>query len=1249
MGTDRAADTFQDVLTAERIELQERREAAGLTGDRPSDGPLRTTGLALSGGGTRSACVGLGILQALYRAGLLRQIDYLSTVSGGGYVGSYLSSWLSATKGKVDWRSEKERDAAVRSAGAKPSPDPAPVPLGEDGKLLPFYARREAPQPPPVCRLANMGETLRQTFKFLSCHLWGVIIVNGFVLSVVVFLGALAALAMRTVDLEPVSRFLQQLGFHNDIRRAFFPATVAFGVWLLVFFISNRFRGHRLKTLTYILFLLTMVLGFVSLLSVSNVDTDSLQVQQGVGTGAGDFIRKVFGWMGKGLFVAVAAAITPYISLRSLIRSGTAPRWKLESWFFNLATYALLAGVPLVVFAWVAQENISNWNEFRPDAGKIARAHIREWRDWARFFSGESDPAKRSTEAAAAAAPPASSVPSGETSRWGATVTPALERVRNGLASLAGVADSRRTASPGTAPLSERASPPPGLLAEAIRQWLADTQLRGSRQADKRGARDVPGRPQPLPQKPPLEEILHLQLQIDDRILSDWLPQYWLAALTGSERYQDGYRDKCRLDSWKDQIADTFNDEVLSDPFLVRYVPGMKTESSPASSGRGPKRPSDLAELDMYRKQSERLLTSADATLRRYRARAQDVGFASEVPPLSNLSWSPGNNSQAIHERWNVLLLLEREAQTRFEDERRNFDQRDLDDNINDVERLTAATEALNEVRQLLLDVRQNNWNLVRAYGFDVFQRDLLYPSSEVFSIVVAGADQWYRLRVLGWSAVAVLVFGTLFNVNTTLLHSYYRDQLAEQWIAPHPKYGLRVPLKDLENCRKGGPLHLLTGTLTLFGKLRDPRHDATGRFTFSPTHVGSTRTGFAPTEGYARGECELADAMAISGAAVSLTALDSVLIRVLLLLANFRLGQWMPNPSNPPGILAWPTALGLLAEYLFQRPEDRSYLFIADGGYVDNTGITPLLQRRCRVIIACDAGQDAAFEFADLRRAMSEGESRYGVRLSATDAADPIPFETLTMPLPEHPRPAGTDPSKPVRRLWSKNYYLVIRIEYPDDETTRQARLGDNRTGYLIYVKPTLTGREPADLLRYRDSQPAFPHDPTVEQFFDPEQFQMYRRLGERLGDVVARECFPDVTTETPLWNWKPNGEQRERQQLQEGLGSLDPETRIAACRAFVERMENDRPSEETCKILLEILRSAFDCEGSDEARFEICRAAAILGMSAPEAVEFVRSVAADTRFSERFREQCRDLLKGLSPRPKRKGGGQAADPPRK
>ena len=61
----------------------------------PDQNPLhQTNGLALSGGGIRSAAFNLGVLQALKHHKLFKQIDYLSTVSGGGYIGSSLTYFL---------------------------------------------------------------------------------------------------------------------------------------------------------------------------------------------------------------------------------------------------------------------------------------------------------------------------------------------------------------------------------------------------------------------------------------------------------------------------------------------------------------------------------------------------------------------------------------------------------------------------------------------------------------------------------------------------------------------------------------------------------------------------------------------------------------------------------------------------------------------------------------------------------------------------------------------------------------------------------------------------------------------------------------------------------------------------------------------------------------------------------------------------------------------------------------------------
>ena len=82
--TQSSKPSYPTVLAAkERFAVCRRRTAAGLP---PNDGH-NLVGLALSGGGIRSATFSLGVLSALARHGLLRHVDFLSTVSGGGYIG----------------------------------------------------------------------------------------------------------------------------------------------------------------------------------------------------------------------------------------------------------------------------------------------------------------------------------------------------------------------------------------------------------------------------------------------------------------------------------------------------------------------------------------------------------------------------------------------------------------------------------------------------------------------------------------------------------------------------------------------------------------------------------------------------------------------------------------------------------------------------------------------------------------------------------------------------------------------------------------------------------------------------------------------------------------------------------------------------------------------------------------------------------------------------------------------------------
>ena len=90
-------------------------------------------GLALSGGGIRSATFNLGLIEGLHQLNLLRLFDYVSTVSGGGYVGSMWSEWLARKDAAFDECSElrtESPDSIVRPGDLFPPTRTKVPPLG---------------------------------------------------------------------------------------------------------------------------------------------------------------------------------------------------------------------------------------------------------------------------------------------------------------------------------------------------------------------------------------------------------------------------------------------------------------------------------------------------------------------------------------------------------------------------------------------------------------------------------------------------------------------------------------------------------------------------------------------------------------------------------------------------------------------------------------------------------------------------------------------------------------------------------------------------------------------------------------------------------------------------------------------------------------------------------------------------------------------------------------------------------------
>jgi hypothetical protein len=134
--------------------------------------------LCFSGGGIRSATFGLGVLQGLAARScdgksecepqLLGEIDYLSTVSGGGYLGSWFSAWAARSKGGVA--------DVIRQLASRPETE-------------------WEPEPQPLRRLRTFTNYLNPQLGLLSADTWALVatVLRNLLLNWLVLLPLMAA------------------------------------------------------------------------------------------------------------------------------------------------------------------------------------------------------------------------------------------------------------------------------------------------------------------------------------------------------------------------------------------------------------------------------------------------------------------------------------------------------------------------------------------------------------------------------------------------------------------------------------------------------------------------------------------------------------------------------------------------------------------------------------------------------------------------------------------------------------------------------------------------------------------------------------------------------------------------------------------------------------------------------------------------------------------------------------------------
>jgi hypothetical protein len=384
-------------------------------------------------------------------------------------------------------------------------------------------------------------------------------------------------------------------------------------------------------------------------------------------------------------------------------------------------------------------------------------------------------------------------------------------------------------------------------------------------------------------------------------------------------------------------------------------------------------------------------------------------------------------------------------------------------------------------------------------------------------------------LALLGGLAAAALLLSWRVDVNQFSMHLFYRNRLVRAYLGasnrrrrPQPFTGFDpaddLPLTALRpsytppagslGAAEGwgpydGPYPLHNATLNLVkGEDLAYQQRKGAAFVLTPLATGYEvyqshgrpegerdrrhldPHGFRPTAGYreAAEGLTLGTAMGISGAAVSpnMGAQTTPAMAFLLTVFNVRLGWWLGNPRHRR--TWWRTGprvglVTLLSELFGSTDEHSPYVYLSDGGHFDNSSVYELVRRRCRFILATDAGADPELHFADLANV---------VRKCCTDFGIDIEIQTARI------LRVGGGSSELHCAIGTVHYERVDPGAAP---------------GLLLYLKASLTGDEPADVTGYHARFPVFPHQPTSDQFFDESQFESYRKLGEHIVGRILGE----------------------------------------------------------------------------------------------------------------------------------------------
>lgn len=396
------------------------------------------------------------------------------------------------------------------------------------------------------------------------------------------------------------------------------------------------------------------------------------------------------------------------------------------------------------------------------------------------------------------------------------------------------------------------------------------------------------------------------------------------------------------------------------------------------------------------------------------------------------------------------------------------------------------------------------------------------------FEGINGGVFQLENFSLYLMIAILLGIMGMITNPNATSFHRFYRQRLADAFLGFAGVYK-NVLLKDLfqvdkkEKRHYNAPYPLVNTCLNLQSSSDENFQGtkASDYFLLSPLYCGAKLTAYVSTKDtYLYNKLTFPAALTISAAAVNpgMGIYSNKILSILTTVLNLRLGYWMPNPlklkvTHP--LVWWP--LYFFYELLSKIGTDNKMLNISDGGHIENLAVYELLRRRCRLIIAVDAGEDSNFAFTDLENLTIRARNELGLDIRFRPGNIP---EDIIRPKPSHGYSSKRFAIADIYQLWDK----VI-----ENGEEKIKYFKDKKIGTFVYVKSSVTapegrpkitqkkGTTEHDTYYYKIFHPDFPHEPTSDQFFDKTQWESYYLLGQFLAvDVLGIENYAEYQDDT-------------------------------------------------------------------------------------------------------------------------------------